>query len=58
VDWCESHKPETIITNVAGTPNLTDICKEQGIFLVNFATGCIFEYDDVHLDDKRKINPT
>jgi UDP-glucose 4,6-dehydratase len=50
VDWCESHKPETIRTNVAGTLNLADICKEHGLLLVNFATGCIFEYDDVHLE--------
>lgn len=50
VDWCESHKPETITTNVAGTLNLADICKEQGLLLVNFATGCIFEYDDAHLE--------
>ncbi|KAH9299183.1 hypothetical protein KI387_030865, partial [Taxus chinensis] len=48
VDWCESHKPETIRTNVAGTLNLADICRERDLLLVNFATGCIFEYDDAH----------
>lgn len=48
VDWCESHKPETIRTNVAGTLNLADICRERGLLLVNFATGCIFEYDEAH----------
>uniref|UniRef100_A0A0D6QZ49 UDP-glucose 4,6-dehydratase n=1 Tax=Araucaria cunninghamii TaxID=56994 RepID=A0A0D6QZ49_ARACU len=48
VDWCESHKPETIRTNVAGTLNLADICREHDLLLVNFATGCIFEYDDAH----------
>ncbi|KAJ1702249.1 hypothetical protein LUZ63_002028 [Rhynchospora breviuscula] len=48
VDWCESHKVETIRANVAGTLTLADVCREQGLILVNYATGCIFEYDDLH----------
>lgn len=48
VDWCESHKPETIRTNVVGTLNLADVCKDYGLLLVNYATGCIFEYDLEH----------
>lgn len=48
VDWCESHKTETIRTNVAGTLTLADVCKEHGLLMVNYATGCIFEYDATH----------
>ncbi|KAK1389223.1 trifunctional UDP-glucose 4,6-dehydratase/UDP-4-keto-6-deoxy-D-glucose 3,5-epimerase/UDP-4-keto-L-rhamnose-reductase RHM1 [Heracleum sosnowskyi] len=48
VDWCESHKPETIRTNVAGTLNLADVCRENGLLMMNFATGCIFEFDAKH----------
>lgn len=48
VDWCESHKTETILTNVTGTLNLADACRQNGLLLVNFATGCIFEYDAKH----------
>ncbi|KAM7251744.1 hypothetical protein ACFE04_023627 [Oxalis oulophora] len=48
VDWCESHKPETIRTNVAGTLTLADICRENGLLMINYATGCIFEYDSAH----------
>ncbi|KAJ3706673.1 hypothetical protein LUZ61_010378 [Rhynchospora tenuis] len=48
VDWCESHKVETIRANVAGTLTLADVCREQGLILINYATGCIFEYDDLH----------
>ncbi|KAI3889740.1 hypothetical protein MKX03_007762 [Papaver bracteatum] len=48
VDWCETHKVETIRTNVVGTLTLADICKEHGLLMVNFATGCIFEYDNDH----------
>ena len=48
VDWCESHKVETIRTNVVGTLNLADVCREHYLLLMNFATGCIFEYDKEH----------
>ncbi|XP_074564976.1 trifunctional UDP-glucose 4,6-dehydratase/UDP-4-keto-6-deoxy-D-glucose 3,5-epimerase/UDP-4-keto-L-rhamnose-reductase RHM1 [Curcuma longa] len=48
VDWCESHKQETIRTNVVGTLTLADVCREHGLLLMNYATGCIFEYDAKH----------
>ncbi|KAI5393998.1 trifunctional UDP-glucose 4,6-dehydratase/UDP-4-keto-6-deoxy-D-glucose 3,5-epimerase/UDP-4-keto-L-rhamnose-reductase RHM1 [Lathyrus oleraceus] len=48
VDWCESHKVETIRTNVVGTLTLADVCKESDLYVMNFATGCIFEYDKEH----------
>ena len=48
VDWCESHKAETIRVNVAGTLTLADVCREHGLLMMNFATGCIFEYDAKH----------
>ncbi|GFZ06909.1 nucleotide-rhamnose synthase/epimerase-reductase [Actinidia rufa] len=48
VDWCESHKVETIRTNVVGTLTLADVCREKGLVLINYATGCIFEYDSEH----------
>ncbi|KAL9266501.1 hypothetical protein AKJ16_DCAP21620 [Drosera capensis] len=48
VDWCESHKTETIRTNVAGTLTLAGVCKEHGLLMINYATGCIFEYDAQH----------
>jgi len=48
VDWCEDHKQETIRSNVIGTLNLIDVAYLHGIHVTNFATGCIFEYDDEH----------
>ncbi|KAL2902299.1 Bifunctional dTDP-4-dehydrorhamnose 3 5-epimerase/dTDP-4-dehydrorhamnose reductase [Bienertia sinuspersici] len=48
VDWCESHKVETIRTNVVGTLTLADVCLQNNLVLINYATGCIFEYDDKH----------
>jgi dTDP-4-dehydrorhamnose reductase len=48
VDWCETHKPETIRTNVVGTLNLADVAFEMNIHLTNISTGCIYEYDEQH----------
>lgn len=48
VDWCESHKTETVLTNVVGTLTLADVCREHGLLMMNYATGCIFEYDESH----------
>lgn len=48
VDWCEDHKIETIRANVIGTLMIADICEEKNLHHTLFATGCIFEYDDVH----------
>jgi len=48
VDWCEDHKQETIRANVIGTLNLIDVAFLHNIHVTNFATGCIFEYDEQH----------
>jgi UDP-glucose 4,6-dehydratase len=48
VDWCETHKQDTIRTNVVGTLNLADVCREKGLLMINYATGCIFEYNAGH----------
>jgi len=51
VDWCEDHKIETIRSNVIGTLNLCDVAYLRGLHVTNFATGCIYEYDDKHSMD-------
>mmetsp|Transcript_9324 Transcript_9324/g.34191 ORF Transcript_9324/g.34191 Transcript_9324/m.34191 type:complete len:266 (+) Transcript_9324:98-895(+) len=48
VDWCESHKVETLRTNVIGTLNCADCCLLKGVHYTLFATGCIYEYDVEH----------
>lgn len=45
VDWCESHRVETLRANVCGVLTLADVCHGLGIHVTNFATGCIFHYD-------------
>ena len=48
VDWCEDHKEEVLRTNVIGTMSLMDLTNARGIHMTNFATGCIYSYDDEH----------
>lgn len=48
VDWCESHRPETLRVNVIGTLNLADIAYLYNLHLTNISTGCIYEYDEDH----------
>ncbi|PNW78698.1 hypothetical protein CHLRE_09g387171v5 [Chlamydomonas reinhardtii] len=46
VDWCETHKLETIRANVIGCLTLADVCNQRGIHMTYYGTGCIFHYDD------------
>ena len=48
VDWCEDHKVETIRANVIGVLQLCDVALENNVHVTNFATGCIYKYDDAH----------
>jgi 3,5-epimerase/4-reductase len=48
IDWCESHKMETIRTNVIGTLNVADLTAMRNIHCTVYATGCIFKYDEQH----------
>lgn len=48
VDWCETHKQETLRTNVIGTLTLADVAFTLNIHLTNISTGCIYEYDTTH----------
>ncbi|KAB2019181.1 hypothetical protein ES319_D08G280300v1 [Gossypium barbadense] len=48
IDWCESHRTKTIRTNVVGTLTLVDVCRQHELLMMNFATGCIFEYNAAH----------
>ena len=48
VDWCEVHKIEVIQTNVIGTLGMIDLAHKHNIHVTNFATGCIYSYDEEH----------
>lgn len=44
VDWCESHRPETVRANVIGTLNLADLCSSKGIHCTIYATGYAVQF--------------
>jgi 3,5-epimerase/4-reductase len=48
VDWCEDHKQDTTRANVVGTVNLVDTCYQEGVHVTNYASGCIYQYDEEH----------
>lgn len=48
VDWCEDNKHEVIRVNLLGTLSLMEYCEGRGLYLINMATGCIFEYSQDH----------
>lgn len=45
IDWCESHKDETINVNVTCQLQLIQICKELGIHLTILGSGAVFNGD-------------
>ncbi len=47
-DWCETHRQETLRTNVIGTLNLADIAYQHNLHLTNMSTGGIYIYDARH----------
>ncbi len=45
VDWCESHPGETMSVNVGGSINVAAIAEEFGTYLVQMASGCVYDGD-------------
>ncbi len=46
IDWCETHKRETIESNVVAAVNLCIKCSERGIYFVHLGSGCIYYGDN------------
>ena len=46
VDWCETHREETLRSNVSGPLVLLDECQRRQLFLVHLSTGCLFQGDN------------
>lgn len=45
VDWCETHKEETLRSNVTGPLVLLEECGKRGILWVHLSSGCVYEGD-------------
>ena len=46
VDWCESHKEETMKVNVQGALNIVSVCHSMDIYCVHIGSGCIYTGDN------------
>ncbi len=46
IDWCESHRAETALANVAGPLVLMQQCLARDIYLVHMGSGCIYRGDN------------
>jgi 3,5-epimerase/4-reductase len=46
VDWCETHKEETLHGNVTGPLVLLEEAQFRGIYLVHMSSGCIYAGDN------------
>lgn len=53
VDWCETHKEETLRANVTGPLILLEECLARKIYLVHMSSGCIYEGGKGVKGDKR-----
>lgn len=42
IDWCETHKAETLQGNVVVPINLATECEKRGIYFVHIGSGCIY----------------
>jgi nucleoside-diphosphate-sugar epimerase len=47
VDWCETHKVETIRSNVIGCLNLADVCHERGIHMTYYGACARCDVNDL-----------
>jgi dTDP-4-dehydrorhamnose reductase len=46
IDWCETHKLETLRSNLQGPLNLLQICSKMQKYWVQLGSGCIYEGDN------------
>jgi 3,5-epimerase/4-reductase len=46
IDWCETHKEETLRSNVLGPLVLLQECRKRGIYLVQLGSGCLYQGDN------------
>jgi|SRR3989344_4940607 len=46
IDWCESHREETLQSNLVAALNLGIECARLGIYFVHLGSGCIYSGDN------------
>jgi dTDP-4-dehydrorhamnose reductase len=46
IDWCETHKEETTLSNVSAAITLGVECSKRNIYFVHFGSGCLYAGDN------------
>lgn len=46
VDWCETHRAETLRANVTGALVVLEECLARGVYLAHLSSGCIYSGDN------------
>jgi 3,5-epimerase/4-reductase len=46
IDWCETHKEETVLANISAAANLAAECSKRNIYFVHLGSGCIYDGDN------------
>ncbi|OGI12746.1 hypothetical protein A3K64_04140 [Candidatus Micrarchaeota archaeon RBG_16_36_9] len=46
IDWCETHKEETVMANISAAINIAAECSKRGIYFVHLGSGCIYDGDN------------
>lgn len=46
VDWCETHKHETLHSNVLGPLVVLEECAKRNVYWVHLSSGCIYQGDN------------
>ncbi len=46
VDWCETHKAETMSVNVTGALNIAITCDELKLYFAHLGSGCVYQGDN------------
>lgn len=49
IDWCETHRQETYLSNTVIPLLLAEQCEKRNIYMVQIASGCVFSQQSPHL---------
>jgi len=56
VDWCEDHRLETTKVNVDGAINVAEVASEQGNYVIQIGSGCVFSsYEEKVQNSKGQV---
>jgi len=56
IDWCEQNKVAAFEVNTLGAYSVWEACRERGIFMVHFSSGCIYHsriYDEIYKENDK-----